>query len=99
MSDLSSTSEALRVAPGAALANGLDTAESELAANVEERVQLRREADKAQFRLAARDLAEGLRGLIRVAPLASVATAVALGLLWGRRRRPRRPQPQPVRRA
>ena len=92
MSDFSTASEALRVPPGA-LANGLDTAESDLAANVEERTQLRREADKAQFRVAAHDLAEGLRGLIRVAPFASVVTAVALGLMWGRRR-PRRPLPQ-----
>ena len=99
MSDLSSATEALRAAPGAALANGLDTAESDLAANVEERTQLRREVDKAQFRVAAHDIAEGLRGLIRVAPLASVATAVALGLLWGRRRTPRRPLPPPPRRA
>ena len=98
MSDLSSATEALRAAPGAALANGLDTAESDLAANVEERTQLRREVDKAQFRVAAHDIAEGLRGLIRVAPLASVATAVALGLLWGRRRRPRRAPPPPMRR-
>ena len=97
MSDIPSASEALRAAPGATLANGLDTVESDLAANVEERTQLRREADKAQFRVAAHDLAEGLRGLIRVAPFASVVTAVALGLMWGRRR-PRRPLPPPQRR-
>jgi hypothetical protein len=98
MSDIPSASEALRAAPGATLANGLDTVESDLAANVEERTQLRREVDKAQFRVAAHDLAEGLRGMIRVAPFVSVAAAVALGLLWGRRRRPRRPLPPPMRR-
>jgi hypothetical protein len=71
--------------PAAPLANGLDHPD-ELTAYDEARTQLRREADKAQLRMAVHDLAEGLRGMIRVAPFASVGVAVALGLLFGRRR-------------
>jgi hypothetical protein len=103
MPETPSEMEVLRASSGAAIANGLDVAsdpfdtaaavEADLAANAEARTELRRAADKAVFRQAAHDLADGLRGLIRVAPLVSVATAVGLGLLWGRRRTKRRPPP------
>jgi hypothetical protein len=106
MSEIPSEMEALRASAGATIANGLDAGgehfdtaaavQADLAANAEARTELRRQADKAVFRQAAHDLADGLRGLIRVAPLVSVASAVALGLLWGRRRPKRRP---PTRRA
>ena len=64
-------------------------AREDLAANADARKALRREIDKSELRLAVRDLTEGLRGAIRVAPLVSVAAAVALGVAWGRRGRPR----------
>ncbi len=81
------------------LANGMDmpgnsfeaaaTAHAELAAADDERTRLRGETDKVEFRVAMHDLAEGLRGMIRVAPFASVAAGVVLGMLLRRRRRPR----------
>ena len=90
-------------APGAApLANGLDpshealdsaAAEAGLAANGRARVELRRAADRAGLRLAVHDLAEGLRGVIRIAPFASVILAAVLGMRLSRRR-PRRPPPR-----
>ena len=69
-------------------------AREDLAANADARRQLRREVDKGELSLAARNLTEGLRGVIRVAPLVSVLAGVALGVAWGRRGRRR-----PVRRA
>ena len=75
--------------PAAPIANGLDS--DDLAAGLDAadvaRTELRREADRVQLRVALHDLAEGFRGMIRVAPFASVATAVAVGLLMGRRKR------------
>jgi hypothetical protein len=96
MPDIQSETEALSATAGAAVANGLDTAaavQAELADNHDARTQLRREADKVELRLALRDLADGFRGMIRVAPLLSVGAAVAFGLMFGRRRAPRRPSP------
>jgi hypothetical protein len=103
MPETPSAIEALSAPPGAALPNGVDTAagdfeaaaaaHAEIAAGEDARVQLRREADKAELRLALRDLAEGLRGMIRVAPLVSVAAGVGFGLLLSRRRSRRRSAP------
>jgi hypothetical protein len=60
-----------------------------LDANVEARTQLRREVGKREFRLAIHDLAEGLRGIIRAAPLAALLAGVSAGyMLRGRRRGP-----------
>ena len=74
----------------------IDAAEAQanLAANADERRLLRREVDRSELQLALRNLAEGLRGAIRVAPLVSVAAGVALGVAWGRRGR-RRPVRRP----
>ena len=57
----------------------LPEASADLVAEVETRKELRRAADKAEFRVALHDMAEGLRGLIRVAPFASIGLAAALG--------------------
>ena len=61
-----------------------------LAANAEARARLRRQADKTELRLAFRDLAEGVRGMIRSAPLTAVLVGVAAGMALSRRRQ-RRP--------
>ena len=62
-----------------------------LAAHAEAGARIRREVDKTELRLAMRELAEGLRGMIRVAPLTSVLAGLATGLvISARRRRPRR---------
>ena len=57
-----------------------------LLAEVEARKELRRAADRAELHVALHEMAEGLRGLIRVAPFASIAAAAALGMFWSRRR-------------
>ena len=62
----------------------------EIAANVDERKALRRKVDKVEFGLALHDLAEGVRGLIRVTPFTAVLAGVALGMAVGARRRGRR---------
>jgi hypothetical protein len=76
-------------------ASELDAVTAELSANADARKGLRREVDKKELRLAAHNLLEGVRGVIRVAPLLSVAVGLALGAAWaprGRRRAPvRRP--------
>jgi len=60
-----------------------------LDANADARADLRLEADKRQLRLAMRDLVEGVRGVVRVAPLTAVVVGLAAGmLLRGRKRRP-----------
>ena len=66
--------------------DGVDLLQADLAANDDARTQIRRQADKAQLRLALHDLKSGLRGMIRVAPLASVFVGVALGVALGKRR-------------
>jgi hypothetical protein len=58
-----------------------------LAAQSAARDKLRQEADKREWRLALHDLAEGLRGIIRVHPLASVIGGVALGAMLFRSKR------------
>ena len=63
-----------------------------LAPEGEERRNLRRAVDKLELRLALRDLAEGVRGLIRVTPLTAVFAATLLGMSLARRRR--RPRPK-----
>jgi len=64
-----------------------------LSANADTRRDLRRRADKLELRLAFRDLADGVRGLIRVAPFTAVLAGVALGLSLSKRSRSRRLQP------
>jgi glutamine synthetase adenylyltransferase len=60
-----------------------------LDANAEARAGLRQQADKQQLRIAVRDLVEGVRGMVRVAPLTAVVVGLAAGmLLRGRKRRP-----------
>jgi hypothetical protein len=60
-----------------------------LAADADARARLREQADKRQLRAALRDLTEGVRGMVRVAPLTAVVVGVAAGmLLRGRKRRP-----------
>ncbi len=71
-------------------AQALAGAHAQLTANDDTRKQLRREVAGAEFRLALRNLREGLRGMIRVSPLLSIATAALLGAAWSRRGR-RRP--------
>ena len=71
----------------------LPEASADLVAEVETRKELRRAADKAEFRVALHDMAEGLRGLIRVAPFVSIGLAASLGMLWSRRRA-RKPAPR-----
>ena len=68
-----------------------DEALADLAAHADAGAKIRREADKAELRLALRELAEGMRGIVRVAPLTAVLAGVAAGMLLSRRRRPRRP--------
>jgi predicted nucleic acid-binding protein len=65
-----------------------------LFANADTRRDLRRKADKVELRLAFRDLADGVRGLIRVAPFTAVLAGVALGLSLGKRSSSRRLQPR-----
>ncbi|MDE3176008.1 MAG: hypothetical protein KGM15_07875 [Pseudomonadota bacterium] len=61
------------------------SADAEPAAAARDEIQ--RQADRAQLRLALRDLASGLRGMIRAAPLASVLVGVAIGVALGKRSR------------
>jgi hypothetical protein len=66
-------------------------AHAELSANADTRKDLRREVDNKELRLAAHNLLEGVRGVVRVAPLLSVALGLAIGVAWaprGRRRAP-----------
>src|SRR5437763_809869 len=58
-----------------------------LAENADTRDKLQDEADKRQLRVALHDLAEGVRGMIRVSPLASVIGGIAFGMMLARRRR------------
>ena len=67
----------------------LATAQAELSVNDDERLQLRRKMAVTELRLAVRDLQQGLRGMIRVSPLLSVATAALIGAAWSRRGRRR----------
>jgi ElaB/YqjD/DUF883 family membrane-anchored ribosome-binding protein len=62
----------------------------ELSENAEQRTRLRKQADKAELRLALRDFAESLRGFIRAAPLTAIATAAGVGAVLATRKR-RRP--------
>ena len=71
-------------------AESLAGARAQLAANDDERSQLQRQMMGAEFRLALRDLRDGVRGMIRVSPLLSVATAALIAAFWARRGR-RRP--------
>ncbi len=59
----------------------------DLAENAVARSNLRRQVNKREFRLAIHDLAEGLRGIVRVAPVTAVLAGVAAGLMIGKRRR------------
>lgn len=61
-----------------------------IAANAETHDELREEADKRELRLAVHNLAEGVRGMIRVNPLSSILVGVAVGMMLSRRRRRRR---------
>ena len=61
-----------------------------LFANADARRDLQRRADKVELRLAFRELTDGVRGLIRVAPLTSVAAGVAVGMMLGTPARDRR---------
>ncbi len=67
---------------------------ADLAANADARARLRRQAEKTELRLAFRNLAEGVRGMIRVAPFTALLVGVASGVALGARRRPRRPPPR-----
>jgi hypothetical protein len=66
-----------------------------LFANANVRRDLRRKADKVELRLAFRELMDGVRGLIRVAPLTAVLAGVVLGIGLGKRSRARRAPPRP----
>ena len=72
--------------------DGLDASLEGLATERSERKEARRALDKLELRLAFRDLAEGLRGLIRVTPLTAVFAATLFGMALARRRR--RPPPK-----
>jgi hypothetical protein len=60
-----------------------------LAANADARSQLRRQVDRREFRLAIRDLAQGLRGVIRAAPVSAVLVGIAFGACLSARMRRR----------
>jgi hypothetical protein len=76
-------------AAGRSRANGAAAETDAFEASADARAELRQQADKRQLRLAMRDLAEGVRGFIRVAPLTTVVVGFAVGmLLRGRKRRP-----------
>jgi hypothetical protein len=66
-----------------------------LFANADARRDMRRKADKVELRLAFRELTDGVRGLIRVAPLTAVVAGVVLGIGLGKRSRARRPPRRP----
>jgi hypothetical protein len=82
--------ETLAAAEGAAVAAEARNLEA-FDANAEARAELRQQADKQQLRLAMRDLTEGVRGVIRVAPLTALVVGLAAGMLLRRNRR--RPPP------
>jgi hypothetical protein len=70
----------------------LSSDQQALFANADVRRDLRRKADKVELRLAFRELTDGVRGLIRVAPLTFVLAGVLLGVGLGKRSQTRRPQ-------
>ena len=72
--------------PSEELSNDQDA----LFANADARRDLRRKADKVELRLAFRELTDGVRGLIRVAPLTAVFAGIAIGIGLGKRSRVRR---------
>jgi hypothetical protein len=103
MSVTTADAEAARAEEAASLANAAaaqadlasatlnhDAPFDALAANAATRSQLRREVDKRELRMAGRDIAEGLRGIIRAAPFVAVMAGVAAGLAIGGRRHRRR---------
>jgi Flp pilus assembly protein CpaB len=71
-------------------AAALAGARADMSANEDEHSKLQRKVTGAELRLALRDLRDGVRGMIRVSPLISVATAALIGAAWARRGR-RRP--------
>jgi hypothetical protein len=71
------------------LDNAAAASRADLAANADARAKLRRQVDKTELRLAFRDLAEGVRGMIHVAPFTAILVGVATGIAFGARRRPR----------
>jgi hypothetical protein len=75
------------------LDNAAAASRADLTANADARAKLRQQVDKTELRLAFRNLAEGVRGMIRVAPFTALLVGVAAGITFGARRRPRRPGP------
>jgi hypothetical protein len=67
----------------------LSAEQEALFANADVRRDLRRRADKLELRLAFRELADGIRGMIRVAPLTAVFTGIAIGIGLAKRSRAR----------
>jgi len=65
-----------------------------LFANADARRDIRRRADKVEMRLAFRELTDGVRGLIRVAPLTAVLAGIVIGVGLGKRSRTRRAPPR-----
>jgi hypothetical protein len=65
-----------------------------LFANADARRDIRRRADKVEMRLAFRELTDGVRGLIRVAPLTAVLAGIVVGVGLGKRSRTRRAPPR-----
>jgi hypothetical protein len=92
--ELEQGAEELKEAAASEVEEELSVDQEALFANAGVRRDLRRRADKVELRLAFRDLTDGVRGLIRVAPLTAVLAGVALGIGLGKRSRPRRPQPR-----
>ncbi len=74
----------------------LSADQEQLFANADERRDLRRKADKVELRLAFRELTDGVRGLIRVAPLTAVLAGIVVGVGLGKRSRTRRAPTPPL---
>ena len=88
--ELEQGAEELKEAAASEVEEELSVDQEALFANAGVRRDLRRRADKVELRLAFRDLTDGVRGLIRVAPLTAVLAGVALGIGLGKRSRPPR---------
>ena len=81
-----------------AFASVQDANRDELFSNAHARSNIRARVDKEELNLAMRDLSEGTRGMIRVAPFTAVVVGIALGMMVGRRRSKARRAPATRRR-
>jgi hypothetical protein len=78
------------VADAEQVAHKLSDEHDDLAAHADSRRDLRRRVDKVEMRLAFRDLADGVRGFIRVKPFTAVLAGVLVGAALARRSKGKR---------